>query len=186
MTISRHTHFFLSYFRQISPALLMVVGIAVVYVYFMQFVDHSLSWVPFLVLLLAFFKSLYFTFFTFRQVNESIRLCHSFRQLLSVFGILIVLIIFSFAADYACLNAANSSSFKGLETNTGLGYLGNLLELFYFSVVTFASVGYGDVSPLSTTAKLITIIEIGQSFVMIIFGLSNVNNIRIYTKNQKV
>ena len=58
MTISRHTHFLVSYFRQISPALLLVVGIAVAYVYFMQFVDHRLSWVPYLVLLLAFFKTL--------------------------------------------------------------------------------------------------------------------------------
>jgi hypothetical protein len=185
MTISRHTHFLVSYFRQISPALLLVVGIAVAYVYFMQFVDHRLSWVPYLVLLLAFFKTLYFTFFTFRQVNKSIRLCHSFRQLLSVFGILIVLIIFSFAADYTCLNAANSNSFKGLETTAGFGYLDHLFELFYYSVVTFASVGYGDVAPLSTPAKLITIIEIGQSFVMVIFGLSNINNIHIKTKNPK-
>ena len=185
MTTYNPQQFLWSFFRQISPALLVVAAVAVAYVYLMRFIDHSLGWVPYVVVVLAFFKTLYFTFFTFKQVNKSIRLCHSFRQLLSVFGILIVLIIFSFAADYTCLNAANSSSFKGLETTKGLGYLDHLFELFYFSVVTFASVGYGDVAPLSTPAKLITIIEIGQSFVMVIFGLSNINNIHIKTKNPK-
>lgn len=184
--MQKPAHFLLSYLRQISPALLLVAGIAVVYVYLMQFIDHRINWVPYLVLLLAFFKTLYFTFFTFRQVNKSIHLCQSFRQLLSVFGILIVLIVFSFAADYTCLNAANNSSFRGLETASGSGYLVNLFEFTYYSVVTFVSVGYGDIVPRSTPAKLISMIEIGQSFVMIIFGLSNINNIHIKTKNPKL
>ena len=174
-----------SFFRQISPALVLVAAVAVAYVYMMQFIDHRLVWVPYLVLLFAFFKTLYFTFFTFRQVNKSIRLCHSFRQLISIFGILILLIIFSFAADYICRNAANPASFKGLTTSTNPGYPGTFFELFYFSVVTFASVGYGDIAPLTTPVRLMVILEIGQSFVMVIFGLSNINNIHISNRNQE-
>lgn len=185
MTTHKPQQFLWAFFRQISPALLVVISVAIGYVYLMRFIDHSLSWVPYVVLLLAFFKSLYFTFFTFRQVNKSIRLCHSFRQLLSVFGVLIVLIIFSFAADYTCLHTADPTAFKGLTGSANLGYVGHLFDLTYFSVVTFASVGYGDIVPLSIPARLISTIEIGQSFVMVIFGLSNINNLRINTKNQK-
>ncbi|WP_421753622.1 ion channel [Croceimicrobium sp.] len=184
MRIYKPQRFFWSFLKQVSPALLIVVTVAVAYVYLMRFVDHGLHWVPYVVVLLAFFKTLYFTFFTFRQVNKSIRLCHSFRQLLSVFGILIVLIIFSFAADYTCLNSADDTAFKGLSASANLGYIGHLFDLTYFSVVTFASVGYGDIAPISIPARLISAIEIGQSFVMVIFGLSNINNIRINAKNQ--
>lgn len=177
--------FLWSFFKQISPALLVVAMVSAAYVYIMRFIDHSLGWVPYVVMVLAFLKTLYFTFFTFRQVNKSIRLCHSFRQLLSVFGFLILLIIFSFAADYTCLYATDATAFKGLTASANLGYIGHLFELTYFSVVTFASVGYGDIAPISIPARFISIIEIGQSFVMVIFGLSNISNIHIDTKKQK-
>ena len=182
MTTYNPQRFLWSFFKQISPALLVVILVAVAYVYLMRFIDHSHSWVPYVVVGLAFFKTLYFTFFTFRQVNKSIRLCHSFRQLLSIFGVLILLIIFSFGVDYTCLFTADASSFKGLTSNTNQGYIGHLFELTYFSVVTFASVGYGDIAPLSI--RLISTIEIGQSFMVVIFGLSNINNIHIRSKNQ--
>tara|TARA_R110000850_G_scaffold172246_2_gene297486 strand:- start:134 stop:424 length:291 start_codon:yes stop_codon:yes gene_type:complete len=94
------------------------------------------------------------------------------------------MIIFSFAADYTCLNSADDTAFKGLSASANLGYIGHLFELTYFSVVTFASVGYGDIAPISIPARLISAIEIGQSFVMVIFGLSNINNIHINAKNQ--
>tara|TARA_R110001592_G_scaffold68626_2_gene210306 strand:- start:1451 stop:2011 length:561 start_codon:yes stop_codon:yes gene_type:complete len=186
MTTYNPQRFLWSFFKQISPALLVVAAVAVAYVYLMRFIDHSLGWVPYVVVVLAFFKTLYFTFFTFKQVNKSIRLCHSFRQLLSVFGTLILLIIFSFAADYTCLYAADATAFKGLTAFANLGYIGHLFELTYFSVVTFASVGYGDIAPISIPARLISTIEIGQSFVMVIFGLSNINNIHINTKTQNL
>jgi uncharacterized membrane protein YhaH (DUF805 family) len=180
----QHTSFLARFFRQISPAFLLVVFIAVAYVYFMRMFDHQKTWVPYLIVLLAVVKTAYFSFFTFRQVNRSIVQCHSFRELLSVFGILVVLIIFSFAADYTCLNEADPLAFRGLEKTAGLSYLQNLFELFYFSVVTFVSVGYGDIAPISIPAKIITITEIGQSFVMVIFGLSNINKIHTNSKNQ--
>ncbi|MEP2774077.1 MAG: ion channel [Fulvivirga sp.] len=171
-------------FKRMRPALLLVTIVALVYVYLMQFVDHDLAWVPYLVVLFALIKTIYFTFFTFRQVNKSVKQCHSFGQLLWIFGLLVVLIIFSYAADFSCMAAANEASFEGLKTSGSLGYLSVFFELFYFSVVTFAAIGYGDIVPLTTPAKLLVIMEIGQSFVLIVFGLSNINNIHTTIKNQ--
>ncbi len=177
-------HFLKELLKPIRPAFVLVVAIAIVYVYLMQFVDHSLSWVPYLVVLFALIKTTYFTFFTFRQVNKSIRQCHSFRQLLWVFGLLVLLIIFSYAADFNCIAATNPAAFQGLETAQSIGHLNALFEFFYFSVVTFAAIGYGDIVPLTAPAKLLVIMEIGQSFVLIVFGLSNINNIHTSIKNQ--
>ncbi|MDZ7846525.1 MAG: potassium channel family protein [Owenweeksia sp.] len=184
MSDTRLTYLLVPYLRKISPALLLVAGISAAYVYFMRWVDHDQPWVPYLVVVLAIVKTVYFSLFTFRQVNKFIGQCRSFSQLLSVFGVLVVLIIFSFAADYTCLNAADPQAFHGLDKSAGAGYLQNLFELFYFSVVTFASIGYGDIAPISTPAKIVSMTEIGQSFVMVIFGLSNINKIHIKSKKQ--
>lgn len=185
MTFKTQTGFFLKQlFKRISPSLILVALVAVIYIYLMQFVEHDLNWVPYLVILLALIKTIYFTFFTFKQVNKSIKQCHSFGQLLWIFGLLVILIMFSYAADFSCMAAANEASFEGLKTSGSLGYLSVLFEFFYFSVVTFASIGYGDIVPLTTPAKLLVIMEIGQSFVLVVFGLSNVNNIRNSIKNQ--
>ena len=178
MTFKTQTRFFLrNLLKRISPSLILVALVAVIYIYLMQFVEHDQNWVPYLVVLFALIKTIYFTFFTFRQVNKSIKQCHSFGQLLWVFGLLVVLIIFSYAADFSCMAAANPASFQGLKTSGSLGNLSVLFELFYFSVVTFAAIGYGDIVPLTTPAKLLVIMEIGQSFMVIVFGLSNINNI---------
>ncbi len=170
--------------KQMRSALVLVATVALVYVYLMQFVDHELSWVPYIVIFLTFIKSGYFTFFTFRQVNKSIKQCHSFGQLLWIFGLLVMLIIFSYAADFTCLVAANPSSFKGFKPFESFNYFEYLFETFYFSVVTFAAIGYGDIVPITTPAKILVMMEIGQSFVLIVFGLSNINNIHTTIKNQ--
>lgn len=170
--------------KRLSPAVILVALVVIVYVYLMQFVDHKISWVPYLMVLFVLIKTIYFTFFTFKQVNKSIRQCHSFGQLLWIFGLLVLLIIFSYAADYSCIAAANTGSFQGFNTSDNMGYLSFLFEFFYFSVVTFAAIGYGDIVPLTYPARILVIMEIAQSFVLIVFGLSNINNIHTKIKTQ--
>jgi hypothetical protein len=150
----------------------------------MQFVDHELHWLPFLIVFFAFIKTGYITFFTFRQVNRSIVQCQSFEQLLWIFGLLVILIIFSYAADFTCLIAATPSSFLGFESNDSFSHFEYLFEMFYFSVVTFATIGYGDIVPVTSPAKILVLMEIGQSFVVVVFGFSNLKNIQNSNKSQ--
>jgi len=177
--------FFMDLLKQMSPSYLIALAIPVLYIYLMQFADHTALWTSVLIVILALVKTFYFTFFTFKQVNKSIEKCHSFMQLLWIFGLLVFLIILSYSADFTCLYTVDSSSFQGIKNYSNLTYINQLIEFFYFSVVTFASIGYGDIVPISLSAKLIVILEIGQSFVLVVFGLSNINNIHtvIKTKN---
>lgn len=170
--------------RRVSPTLLLV-GISIIfYVYVMRFIDHKAHWVPTIVVILAVLKSMYFTAFTFRQMNRSIKECHSFGQLLGIFGFIVFVIVFSFGADYTCLSVGSPSAFKGLEGAINLTYTEQLFQYFYFSTVTFASIGYGDIVPVEVSAKTVVIIEIAQSFVTVVFGLSNINNIHTIIKNR--
>lgn len=111
-------------------ALLLVVIVVLVYVYLMQFVDHKQSWIPYFVIFLALIKTSYFTSFTFSQVNKSIKQCHSFGQLYGFSGYSSCLIIFSYAAYFACLPAVNTSFSFGIKPLASFNYLEYLSKHF--------------------------------------------------------
>jgi hypothetical protein len=80
-------------------------------------------------------------------------------------------IITSFALDYHCLLRLNANSFGSItipQTSPEL-----LFECFYFSVLNFTFFGYGDVTPQTIPAKLLTMTEIVLAFVTVIFLLSD-------------
>ena len=52
-------------------------------------------------------------------------------------------------------------------------------------MVAFASIGYGDIALVTTPAKTIVLMEIGQSFVWVIFGLSKIDNIHTSIKTNR-
>lgn len=172
--------------KQISPSYLLALLVMSLYVFIMQYVDHQVSYAVTFVVAFAILKTFYFTFFTFRQVNVSVKRCHYFTQYLWTFGLLVFLIIFSYATDYTCLHFADSHGFYGIAYNQEQNYLALLFEFFYFSVVTFASIGYGDIVPLSMAAKTIVILEIAQSFVLVVMGLSNLASNRIIGNKKRL
>lgn len=171
--------FFARMAKWMSSAYLVIGLIFALNIFLMRFVDHSQIWLVYLIVFLALTKSCYFTVFTLRQVKRSIEQCHSFAKLLWVFGMLILMVIVSFAIDFSCLDAVDGNSFQMGTGNKDGGLLQGLFSFFYFSVVTFASVGYGDMVPLTVPAKVLVILEIGHSFILIVFGITNIKNIHI-------
>ncbi|MFE4975190.1 ion channel [Kitasatospora sp. NPDC056651] len=62
-----------------------------------------------------------------------------------------------FAGTYYVLGA-HKAEFAGLETR---------LDALYFTVVTMATVGYGDITPAGQTARLVVVLQIGYNFVFL-------------------
>ncbi|MGW7448759.1 ion channel [Kitasatospora sp. NPDC054795] len=62
-----------------------------------------------------------------------------------------------FAGTYYVMGA-HKSEFAGLETR---------LDALYFTVVTMATVGYGDITPAGQTARLVVVLQIGYNFVFL-------------------
>nr|WP_240107344.1 potassium channel family protein [Streptomyces sp. MUM 203J] len=77
-----------------------------------------------------------------------------------VIPFLMSLSVLVFSGGYHALARA-PGEFVGLETR---------LDALYFTVVTLATVGYGDITPQGQTARLVTIVQILYSFVFLTAG----------------
>lgn len=79
----------------------------------------------------------------------------------------------SYGFLYAIISAVSEGkAFRGIsETKFTLGYY---FEHIYYSFVTLTTAGYGDITPISTVAKIATVIEIlcGIMLINIILGIT--------------
>ena len=102
------------------------------------------------------------------------------RMLLEAYGALVVI----FASTYAVLQTASTTpAFAGMplvwvgaEAASQAEHLGRLHEVFadglYLSIVTMTTVGYGDLVPLTLTAKMLSAFQgvLGIGFVGLVLG----------------
>jgi hypothetical protein len=72
--------------------------------------------------------------------------------------------IYSFAVAYLFLSRSDPAAFSVKELD--------LFTAIYFSTVTAATVGYGDISPISHTARILVILEIWLSLIYVVFFFS--------------
>jgi hypothetical protein len=79
-----------------------------------------------------------------------------------------LLFAFSFALLYRIIILWNPESFKGV-----IGSPPRMGEMAYFSLVTIATLGYGDIIPVSNTARMISVLEavLGQFYVAVIIAV---------------
>ncbi len=102
---------------------------------------------------------------------------HKMNHVLLFSIIIIFFINISFTLDYLCVSEIYADSFTGLNHDQSL-FL-RFFDLLYFSIVTFTTVGYGDIIPFGKTVKLLTILEMTTAFITIVFIISR------YTRNGK-
>ena len=79
-----------------------------------------------------------------------------------------LLIAFAFGILYKMMVLGSPASFKGLT-----GDPQNSNEMIYFSVITLATLGYGDIVPVANTARTIAGLEaiVGQFYVAVIISV---------------
>ena len=130
---------------------------------------HQRMWAGALVLF-SVTKIYFLVSHTFRKLDMLIENDHSFNHMLLLLGAIITIIVISFAIDYLCISKIYSGAFSGIQHDQTLAF--RFLNLLYFSIVTFTTVGYGDITPLVPVAKLITVLEMMSAFVVIVFIIS--------------
>jgi len=77
-----------------------------------------------------------------------------------------LVVAFIFAVLFASVWRADSTAFKGLPQHP------HLIDFAYYSVMTISTTGYGDVVPLSHTAKVLAAVEalIGLAWTVVVFA----------------
>lgn len=80
-------------------------------------------------------------------------------------------IILSFGLDYWCLLAADARSLGSINPEFTRPEL--MFECLYFSFLNFTFFGYGDITPQTIPAKLVTMMELLLAFFTVIFLLSD-------------
>lgn len=116
----------------------------------------------------------YFVVFSLRKLFYQTGLQLAYPQILfRIFGN-IVFVLLTFTANYWCLFDNDPSSITGLNASSTFR---ELLDMFYFSCVTFATVGYGDILPKSMAAKSCVILEMATAFFLVVFVISNAGDI---------
>lgn len=174
----REKSFFKLLFGRIALPVLTILGIALLYVILMSMIDHSSFPFHIIIATAAFGKTMVITITTMKQLSKLIKICHSLERLLWIFGLILIISIFSFATDYTCLYQFNQAAFEGV-TDYSNSYINNIYQFFYFSVMTFSTVGYGDITPVSDIARFVVMLEIFLSFFLIVFALTNIKKIHI-------
>ena len=174
---SKSTGFYEQLFKKVLFTTSVVAVLSLSYVLWVNENPDSL-FLPILVVGLAFVKTIFIVRLTFLQLSKIIGESHQLTHVLTLFAVLIILITLSFSADYLALYGLNSENFKSATSING-SFLLEFFEFTYFSLITFSSVGFGDIVPLTISGKLLVIMEVLLSFLVLVFGIANINRIHV-------
>jgi len=106
----------------------------------------------------AFFSGRHFVHLGHFFLDKTSRYGHSFFR----FAFTVLLFISAFAGIYALLEIISATSmFQNYSTPSGV------FDYFYFSVVTFTTLGYGDIVPVTIAEKAIVGFEVLLGFTML-------------------
>ena len=131
----------------------------------------SAQWLVVLILLIAWAKCIFFGVENLQQLWQATLRNIPYYRFMILMLVNMSQMITSFALDYHCLQLLNSASFGAMSAEWSPPEL--LFECFYYSVLNFTFFGYGDVTPQTIPAKLLTMSEILLAFITVIFLLSD-------------
>jgi len=123
------------------------------------------------VLIVALVKTAFFGVENIRQLWRASADNMPYYKFLLLMLVNMAQIVIAFALDYHLLYRLAAESFSGVNSALHGGAL--VFEFFYYSSLNFMFFGYGDITPQSIPAKLLTLTEITLAFVTVIFLLSD-------------
>jgi hypothetical protein len=124
-----------------------------------------------LIVLAALGKTVFFVRENLQQLWLASTYDLPYHRFIGLMAVNMTQIALSFGLDFACLYSSNMTSFGGI--NPQFNAMELLFEFFYYSVLNFSFFGYGDITPQTIPAKLITMMEIILAFLTVIFLLSD-------------
>ncbi|GEQ85455.1 hypothetical protein ULMS_09630 [Patiriisocius marinistellae] len=170
-------HFYTQLFKKSWVVVLLLVLLSSIQAFSTSIFNGSFA--GYLIFLLSVLKVSAIVWLSFTQLTKIIGQSHLISHILTLFIFLIATIVCSFSLDYLSLYVSDGNSFKTSLVNNDVSMVGMLYEYFYFSTITFSSVGYGDIVPQSILAKGIVMIQVAVRFFVLVFGIANINQIKV-------
>ncbi len=137
-------------------------------------IEHKTAnafWLTATVLTLAWIKTGFFGLENIQQLLRASKDNMAYHRFMFLMLINMSQIILSFGLDFHCLHVIDSSSFSGIRPEETQPE--QMFDFVYFSTLNFTFFGYGDITPQTIAAKMLTITEIVLAFVTVIFLLSD-------------
>lgn len=107
---------------------------------------------------LAFFSGRHFAHLGHVFLDKTSRYGHSLGR----WGLTVIFFITLFGAIYAWLDRMSPTSmFENFSAHSGI------FDYFYFSIVTFTTLGYGDITPVTIPEKIVVGVEVLLGFTML-------------------
>jgi hypothetical protein len=129
------------------------------------------GWLTTIIIILAWGKTAFFGLENLQQLMRASRDNLAYHRFMMLMLINMSQITLSFGLDFHCLHTIDAESFSSIDLTETTPE--QIFDFTYFSILNFTFFGYGDITPQTIPAKLLTITEIVLAFVTVIFMLSD-------------
>ncbi|MBL0128834.1 MAG: hypothetical protein IPP83_15565 [Flavobacteriales bacterium] len=160
-------------------------GIVLLSTFLLLFVRHEIGSVGVeetMVVVFSLSKTIFFVIEMFRHIARTAHQVISQQRIFAMIGLYAMLFVVSFAFDHWALLEVDPTAIAGVAVQGGAAY--RLSEMLYYSVSTFTTAGFGDLFPVSTTARLLAATELMLAFFLTILVIANFSNLRDHFKNR--
>lgn len=169
-------------FRQtLEVVVIVVVALSIQGIWSQQWMSSHA--VCLLVMTLALAKTAFFFVENLQHILLATSHNIPYHRFLGLMGVNMAQITLSFALDYWCLESADKGSFSAFQDTWSQAEI--LFECFFFSVLNFSFFGFGDVTPQTIPAKIVTMMEVILAFFTVIFLLSDFISLKDSLRDEK-
>lgn len=162
------------------PGLILYISYIIVLELLKLYIEPSLGYAIMIWLGSLFY--IYLVIYSFRVIFHASK--NQISTIRAVFNICISAVsgVVFFAVNYFFIYYLSSKNFSG---TLGENPIEVFVSFMYFSSATFATVGFGDISPLSSLARILTTLEIIYSFFIIVIAFSSFSQLKESLKYSK-
>lgn len=173
--------------RDLFRPILLFGSIVLLSLLLLLFVRHEVGSIDILEVLVVVFslsKAVFFVFEMFRHIARTSDHDIGQKHIFGMVGIYALLFVVSFAFDHWALLEVDPQSISGVAL--GGDFMRRMADMLYYSISTFTTAGFGDLFPVSRTARLLASAELMLSFFLTVLVIANFSNLREHYKGRKV
>lgn len=128
-------------------------------------------------------KTIFFVYEMFRHIARTANHEIGQQRIFAMIGIYALLFVVSFAFDHWALLEVDPLAIAGVALGGDFNH--RMSDMLYYSISTFTTAGFGDLFPVSRTARLLASAELMLSFFLTVLVISNFASLRDHFKTRK-